>query len=233
MKLQSIMLHTTDISVIADLGTPELVFDKDGFDPHVTNPRHIYLIDPNAEIKESDWFIHDNIVERMPIQQIEDVEYRNAHIKDLLAGYNCTKIICSTDESLELPLLSSKSIKFLIDYYNKNGKMIDEVEIEIENNSLNFIPEESSGYSGYRCTDCNKWVYAKNTICDCGKIIKLNSQGTVDIVIDEESCSINSETILSGLKEINQLAKDLTTGNVAHKRANIKLISEILINSIK
>ncbi len=214
-----------------------IIADKNGI---IINTRiepngkgHIYLTDPNAEIKEGDWIIYNgNLIQANNPEGVKLMNTRGHKVNEL-----STKIICSTDKSLGLkegkcihcdgegklpnsskrsgfencsnpdckdgvesiqnvPQLSSESINYLIDYYNKNGVMPDEVEVE----SIEFPKtfERSSGYAGFRCNSCNKWSYDKKDVdkqCSC-KTIKLNPQGTVDITIPEEKKYSREEVIL-------------------------------------
>jgi hypothetical protein len=133
----------------------------------------IYLTS-NTEIKEGDFYYSN--------KQICKAE----RVESQLPYHECSKIICSTDKSLvknisrplgviqELPQLSFQSIQLLIDYYNKNSKMPDEVEVEID----------------YQIFDDD--IFADQT-----HKIKLNPQGTVDITILEDRLFSKEEMELS------------------------------------
>lgn len=123
-------------------------------------PQNIYLIDESAEIKEKGTWMYSSLLNTI------DQYGRIPRFMD-----KWSKIIASTDNTInhkdsddeilgrcQIPYLSEQSIKLLIDYYNKNGKMPDEVEIE--------IVARLKGYPKYE--------------------IKLNSQGTIDINIPKE-----------------------------------------------
>jgi hypothetical protein len=96
---------------------------------------NIYLTNPNAEIKTGDYY-YDSFYKRVFKYEGDTQE---------LSFEYCSKIICSTDKSLKttssignqgtvkfepLPQLSEQSKKLFADYYNKNGKMPDEVGIK-------------------------------------------------------------------------------------------------------
>jgi hypothetical protein len=170
MKLKPILIKTdkSNYSIIEDLSnrleTKGILFLPA---PHGDKVEyyHIYLTDPNAEIKG--WY-YDSFLNG--IRHTGGSDYTQNTITDL--------IIASTDKALELPQLSEQSIKLLINYYNENSKMPDEVEVESKNNwtteidgdliDSTFIPE-----------------------------IKLNPQGTVDITIPEDRLFTKEEMELS------------------------------------
>ena len=157
MKAKVIMLKSKEYSDI-QLGMNNKLHKEDGTSIALKDYQHIYLIDSNVKIKEGDRCINNN----------QDTLYQPNCLGDL-SGWN--KIICSTDKSInhkdkddeilrrcQLSYLSEQSVKLLIDYYNKNGKMLDEVDVEFT----------EGFYEGVL------------------NILKLNSQGTVDITIPEE-----------------------------------------------
>lgn len=114
---------------------------------------NIYLIDETAEIKDDKYRYFES--SNGMIKVVTDM-----NVKTIGKYY---KIIASTDASLGLPLLSEESIKLLIDYYNKNGKMPESVEVE-----QNVYKAQSADYY------------------DAVGGIKLNSEGTVDISIPKD-----------------------------------------------
>lgn len=169
-----------------------------GNDINHLNPQHIYLIDESAKIKEGDWYYN-----LYPIEEYgEKFISQCGNPKALDEG--CSKIIASTDKYLGwtnlgtseddrvignkiggnngclfehiIPQLSFQSIQLLIDYYNKHGKMPD--EIEVEHDSQWFTKER--GWQPFPRDNKNYLPEHKR------KIIKLNSEGTVDITIQEE-----------------------------------------------
>lgn len=119
--------------------------------------QHIYLIDPGADIKEGDW-----------VYSWETIIKWNSQKQGTISLTEYSKIICSTDKYLGwtnigtcekgriignkvngsnrclfepiLPQLSEQAIKLFIDYYNENGKMPDEINIEMINNLHTHIP---------------------------------------------------------------------------------------------
>lgn len=137
--------------------------------------QHFYLIDTEAEIKEGDWVYYPNNFQNKVLQ------VSNASI-----SRKWYKIICSTDKSIKLPQLSKQSIQLLIDYYNSNGKMPDEVEVEMIENPEDF--------------GCDPAYFGEPS-----HIIKLNPQGEVDITIPEEKMYSKEE-----VRKLLQLA--LATG---------------------
>jgi len=214
MKAKIILLKTESQSNLIENNSIELFNNKleltiefnTDFKRGESKSQHIYLTDPNAEIKEGGWC------------------YQTVTKKIINAPFDCkddsrfAKIICSTDKSLSNPnkvqygnmnmidvngdssyyyctncevefsrskeelvkagvlisQLSEQSIKLLIDYYNKNGKMPDEVEVKTENYNKH-VEHGSIAYGG--------WI----------KRIKLNPQGTVDIIIPEEKMYTREE----------------------------------------
>lgn len=140
--------------------------------------QNIYLIDETAEIRDADWYI-------VLVNELMEIHQRGKKDKSgirFIEGNSwikgCKKIISSTDPSLGLPLLSEQSIKLLIDYYNKNGKMLESVNIEED-----LIPTLMEGrrWDDKEASkpDGNRSFYMKSEI-------KLNSRGTIDISISEK-----------------------------------------------
>lgn len=195
MKAKVIMLPTEDKTNVGlvikewdempeniehELGTLEIVFPL-----HVNQKyykcQHLYLIDPNAEIKEDDWCFNNND----PTGRV--VQANKSNLSSIQEWWN--KIIATTDKlPLEpyqghykdvdctnyIPQLSEQSINLLVDYYNKNGKMPDEVEVDTRYFHGNGYYDESE------LDGSQKELYSLM------KEIKLNHQGEVDITVPEE-----------------------------------------------
>jgi hypothetical protein len=149
---------------------------------------NIYLTDQNVKIEEGDWFIKDKMIcQCNETTQNELGCIPNNEVYCNTQTYfdrrNCIKILVTTDKDLiikecfgcsskvkggykcrceKLPLLSSQSIKLLVDYYNRERKMPDEVEVE-------YIKP--------------KYVNSNFTKPYANKEIKLNLQGEVEIKI--------------------------------------------------
>ena len=164
---------------------------------------NIYLINPEVEIKEGDWYIDDCGEVRKSITS--DKEYWSRR-KD----YN--KIIASTDSSLitgytvdfnskeiYFPQLSEQAIKLLIDYYNKNGCMPEFIEVETGGNHLEFLEycsnngfsyDESFGwyetlYPGHRPNTSTLEEMFNKKILKIGlKLIKKNKDAQVVELVD-------------------------------------------------
>lgn len=149
---------------------------------------HLYLIDTEANTAASDWFHnkHDNKIGQYGDQCPPQSPYVN-------------KVIASTDKTLRtggntrrrengistpLPLLSEQSIKLIVDYYNENSELPDEVDIMTEVKYGKIITDISETRSTY-------------------EIIKLNSRGEVDIIIPEERVYSLSE-ILSNIESFSK-----------------------------
>ncbi len=163
-------------------------------------PHHIYLTDPNAEIKEGDYYIMDDSLME-PVEDQKEADRCNIHP---IISPSCSKIIATTNKLLieeannserdaeidyrgnssipeefdkHLPQLSEQSIKLLIDYYNKYKKMPDEVKLV----GTHWIIEE-------------KQTSNPQTTIDV-PICKVNTEGTVDITISEERTYTKEEVI--------------------------------------
>lgn len=164
---------------------------REGFSYYDANcivPQHFYLIDLEAEIKEGDhaWCTETNEIIQVSEVIQEQHKYRDTNGKthyDNFDPWKWYKIICSTDKSLDVPQLSAQSIKLLIDYYNKNGKMPDEVAVVKPKDesicrcgipkSEHLYEKEGVVYNKYR----HPFVPVNTTT---------NSQGTVEITISED-----------------------------------------------
>jgi len=156
-------------------------------------PQYLYLTNPNAKIEVGDYFIKDKMVcqcnetTQNELGCIPDNEvYCNT--QTYFDRRNCVKIIATTNSSLRILFegqevleepypLSEQSIKLLVDYYNRKGKMPDEVEVNFE--------------------------YINKPMSDLflDKTIKLNSKGEVDIIIPEEKMYSREEveTLLTNM----------------------------------
>lgn len=177
MKAKIIILETTNKSasypaIIKQYSSGKLI---SGLTSQKDKICHFYLIDESAEIKEGDWYI--DLSKKTSNYGLHKCDSeRIASLSNQFKG-KFAKIIASTDklalgsyqghfEDIDctnyLPQLSEQSIQLLIDYYNKNGKMPDEVEVNFE-------------YKNKPMSDL--FIERK---------IKLNSEGTVDITIPEE-----------------------------------------------
>lgn len=201
MKAKVIMLETTkeanSNSIILRECDNKLIFNTPKIFFH-GKVIEFYLIDESAEIIEGDWCLCDD---RMNIYELH--QFFVGRCKSIENGWINVidgqgenpdwthKIIASTDKSLtslfggqevlDFPyILSEQSIKLLIDYYNKNGKMPDEVEVETKMKPhIGEILDDS--YPDFVIDEFNT--------------IKLNSEGTVDITILEENMYSREEII--------------------------------------
>jgi hypothetical protein len=130
LKCKVVMLDTRDISTIAEFG--ELLFDKDGFDPHIIKTKHLYLIS-DRKIKVGDWY-HNPSKTIFGDPHNEKCEYEH-EAKACLNEPICKKIEATTDLTLNLPRLSES---FIQAYVKANSTIdeisctINEVNIEIE-----------------------------------------------------------------------------------------------------
>jgi hypothetical protein len=173
MKLKPILLETKDKSTKGDLvidGTTKLGIHVGEVSPSFHNKRHIYLTDETAEIKEGDWILFKTSIKPLLVDG-------KVLTPDMLDLPQWKKIIASTDKSLGLPLLSEQSISLLIEYYNKNGKMPESVEVKSEKMALyGRILLPCSPYNNESNSDMS--IYRD--------YIKPNSKGEVDISIPED-----------------------------------------------
>jgi hypothetical protein len=183
MKLKPILLESQSSNSKLLLWDKTLIEHKNDKGPYRSEFKlqHIYLIDQEAEIKKGDrCYMLDEASRNSGINLLR-VDEVDLEIK--ATGQNgghfvthkrwIAKIIASSYSAI-LPRLSQQSIKFLVDYYNKQGKMPDEVEIKIwkglqlPNNFLDYEKEE----------------LLKNSKKLPDNI--LNPQGTIDIIIPKE-----------------------------------------------
>jgi hypothetical protein len=116
MKAKVIILSTNNIEG-AIWWSGHKLYTKPPEDPSRGELNHLYLIDPNVKIKEGDWCVNNNY----------DTLYQ-PNCRGDISSWN--KVLATTDKSLNLLILSKQSIKLLIDYYNKNGKRFDEIEVD-------------------------------------------------------------------------------------------------------
>lgn len=146
MKLKPIMLETTDNSRICylsqkgkernDLRLLEIecpiILDSINY--------HFYLIDTDAEIEECDYVYEDGRNRTLNydsglynvVKKCENSDFKLIHINTgctIFVRRDFNKIIASTDSLENIPNISEQSINQLVDYYNKNGKMPEFVEI--------------------------------------------------------------------------------------------------------
>jgi hypothetical protein len=205
MKAKVIMLQANNdnYGIIEDLylNPGELVVPQ----PHGDKVKYhnIYLVDTEAEVKEGDWFIKDGIV----CQCNETIQNELGCIPDneiycntqtYFDKRNCIKITATTNSSLrslfegqevlEEPYpLSEQSIKLLVDYYNDNGTMPDEIEVEEKFGGTAFVQTSKPATDKERlrgCYDDGSQILGYYEDLTAG--IKLNSKGEVDITIPEE-----------------------------------------------
>jgi hypothetical protein len=178
MKAKIVMLETTDKSNIVKVLEDTISYTTTSNIPG-GKFQHFYLIDPNVEIKIGD-YQYDYSLNEISInigQGVSDAKIIATTDKALIYKCECcngTGIIegepcrtCIGGDTGKLPQLSKQSIKLLIDYYNKNDKLPDEVEVEDEK-LYSFEAADEFDEMGY-----------------CGNRIKLNPQGEVDITISE------------------------------------------------
>lgn len=173
---------------------------------------HLYILSDEA-IKKGDWYynFHNQEVCQSNFSQLP------------LEFGNCKKIIATTDESLcyllephkdqygdmrynkfhQLPQPSQEFIKHFVEEYNK-GNVIAEVEVEYENEDMDFDPAEPN--------DIN-WV----------KKLKINPDNTINTKLKKESWS-REEVI--GL--IKKFTKDTTVSYVIWQEEFDKWIKENL-----
>ena len=158
---------------------------------------HLYLIDPNAEIKEGSYYISNQAIRKcVRISDSKNYPYIHLNSKkeeigdfhtwsgNVLATTHKGKNIDNVD--INLPQLSEQSIKLLVDYYNKNNKMPDEVEVE--NAYYDWDDETRTKDRLYNLT---------------------NSQGEVDITIPEEKMYSEEEVRIL----LQDMHLDIVEGN--------------------
>jgi len=136
MKTKPIMLPSdkaTEVGIRKNSATPKTqigqlagLFNFNGqsyFDDVDWDYQHIYLVSDD-EIKEGDWCIKETPIftEKFIVQAkgCGDVNSTTALWK---------KIIASTDKSLNLPYLDLSMDSWIINYYNKNGKLPEEIKL--------------------------------------------------------------------------------------------------------
>lgn len=148
---------------------------------------HLYFLS-DEEIKEGDWMFH--MLDEKPAQ------WNGEEINPSVYGYK--KIVATTDKLMldeqstfiygykaPLPQPSQSFIEYFVEEYNK-GNVITEVEVEYENEDMDFDPAEPN--------DIN-WV----------KKLKINPDNTINTKLKKESWS-REEVI--GL--IKKFTKDTT-----------------------
>ena len=206
MNLKLLLLETKDKSTPIMLGV-----ENEKLVPNIMNTseadsewlmfgryHHIYLIDPEAEIKEDSYAYN---LSTHTIVYVHELECKFTSIGSGMASpvKMLSKVVASTDSALKLPQLSSQAIKFLVDYYNENSKMPDEVEVKTE--TIHSIHRCCMNCANYKWSRSFKEHLCKSThksfsSCDRGILyweasydlvfgIELNTQGTVDIIIPE------------------------------------------------
>lgn len=94
--------------------------------------QHIYLVSGD-EIKKRDWYVALAKGRVISIELCDSEELaieinKNKYKKSDKEVYK--KIIACTDKSLNLPYLDLSKDTWIIDYYNKNRKLPDEIELE-------------------------------------------------------------------------------------------------------
>ena len=131
---------------------------------HTDRTFELYLIDESAEIKEGIYF-YDS--------ESNEVHKSFGLLNGLILisenspiGCNpsfCSKIIASTQQLEGIPQLSEQSIKLLVDYYNKNGKMPEFVDI---NSNKTFTTEyiELNCYGKVNITIPEKKMYSREEV---------------------------------------------------------------------
>ena len=165
--------------------------------------QHIYLTYPEAKIEDKNWYIDD-------INRVRQAVTSDSWYWESRKSYN--KIVCSTNKSLliniggdTLPQLSEQSIKLLIDYYNENGNMPDEVEVvykdipefKINSTKRDAVWENSFLNNTAQCIpevikeiNTNKYFQLKYRVDlypGYYDMIEVNNpQGLIDITIPEE-----------------------------------------------
>lgn len=158
--------------------------------------QHIILIDPEAEIVEGD-LIYDTDCDCIDIIKVISDKTKDD-----------VKIVTSTNKEHNLSLLSDKSIKLLIDYYNSNEKMSEWVEIET------WWELEPGNNPGDRKYDV--------------EYIKLNPQGTVDIIIPEVKEKLYTKEEM--MKKIADFGKDISYKHSMQNNIDLKSSLEFTIN---
>jgi hypothetical protein len=114
-------------------------------------PHHLYIVNDDI-IKINDWYIDNN----KTLAYCEDIRDNILNgpestvvAKDKIGfnrfshqGYDCFKIIATTDKSLELPTVSDYFIAYYIEAYNR-AKPITDILVEYENDILKIHSNNS------------------------------------------------------------------------------------------
>ena len=145
-KCKLVMLPTEKASVIGIGSTLmpthnyNLAYAEKPFKVDSIKSQHLYITS-NEEIKEGDWFIHNNkIYNASNFNTNSSSVWSNEFPKGIYSVIqeHCSKIIATTDSSLNLPLISNEFVKLFVDSYN-NGNVINEVNVDIF--MKNMLPE--------------------------------------------------------------------------------------------
>lgn len=113
MKCKIILLPTINKSIL-DLTYKLFLIEKDD----CYNGQHLYIISDD-DIKEGDYILSN----KNSIFKIEkDCEYDTDFYK---------KIISTTDDSLNLPIIKNSYIEYYVEQYNKDN-ILTEVEVEVD-----------------------------------------------------------------------------------------------------
>ncbi len=172
-KTHKVILLNTE--AISNIGIPlgDLQYDKDGFDPHVVQCKHLYIISDD-EIKEGDWMYntHHNIISKGP------------------GGGNHydKKIVATTDESIgytdhrispvpnfcDYPQLPESFIQAYIKAYNE-GKSITEVDLEMDKTFHGYFDEggEDWRYSAVKTRPDNTVIVHQSKMYSKKEVEKL------------------------------------------------------------
>lgn len=95
---------------------------------------NIYLVSDD-EIKEGDLMYNSNF-------KVVTIAANST----LVNCGGCYKIIASTDKALNLPFLDFCKESWIIDYYNKNGNLPDEIEVKERSLNIDEIREKGKGF---------------------------------------------------------------------------------------
>lgn len=153
-KAQVVMLSTNKSKLILNEVQNKLILadvETTNYNPSGRLTKHLYIVNDDI-IKINDWYIDNN-------KTLAYCEYIRNNIlngpestvvaKDKIGfnrfshqGYDCFKIIATTDKSLLLPTVSDYFIAYYIEAYNR-AKPITDILVEYENDILKIHSNNS------------------------------------------------------------------------------------------